>query len=220
MTGMFEVVASTMDAEQERLEGNRARIAATKRLEKRFLKYLSKAESEGEMKARLGLIEKPARAIVKSACEEHRYDNSETLYSEILSSLVKRAVETGDTYTQETVDTPKASPDESFASGLDREPSPKTDKKDVPSGGLSAVDVPSAAHPSETQSVADTPEYGDRHDGPENPDPTKSPREQVDADAAMQPELHAAPNTDTWSDKGTQAEPVTSSVEAQWSVLD
>lgn len=214
MTGMFEVVASTMDAEHERLEGNRARIAATKRLEKRFLKYLSKAESEGEMNARLGLIEKPALAIVKSACEEHGYDNMETLHTEVLTALVKRAVETGDSYTQETVDLPKAD-----QTGLG-EPSPKIDKKDVPNGGLSAIDVPSAAHPSETQNVSDTTEYGDRHDGPAVADPTKSPRETVDADTATQPEFHAAPNTDTWSDKGTQAEPVTSSVEAQWSVLD
>jgi hypothetical protein len=216
MSDMFSIIANTMDQENEREEGNRARIASTKRLERRFLSYLKKATSTDELDQRIAMIEQPARKAVKNACEEHCYSRPEELYGEVIASLREAAQpETGDTYQQERESLPSAD-----ASGLGSEGSPKIDKGKVPADGLDPIDVKSVQHPLTNQSVKDVPEYGDRHDGPADADPTDSPRTTVDADSPMQPELTNGPNTDTWSDKGTQADPVTSHVEAKWSVLD
>jgi len=217
MSDMFSVIAHQMDSEKEQLEGSRARIAATKRLQRRFSSYLSKAQSSAELDQRMATIEKKALIYVKEACAEHGYDKHESLSKEVIAELRKQAeaVATGDTYQQEQVKLPSAD-----ASGLGSEGSPKIDKKQVPAGGLDAIDVKSERHPLEHQNAKDGPDYKDlRHDGPKTADPTGGPREQVDADKAMQPEHSVAPNTDTWSDKGTQADGVTSSVESKWDVL-
>lgn len=216
MSDMFSVIASTMDDEHERNEGSRARIAATKRLEKRFLAYLSKASDATELDHRLAMIEAPAMKIVESACAEHRYAHPAKMFNEVVAALRAQAadVPTGDTYESERIDLGAND------SGLQDEGSPKINMEKVPEGGLDPIEVPSVRHPLERQNIRDVPEYGDRHDGPEVADPTKGPRERVDAGEPMQPEHHVAPRTDTWSDKGNQASPVTSSVEPHWTVLD
>ena len=259
MSGMFEVIANTMNEEADLNEGNRARIAATKRLERRFARYLSKASSPSELEQRIAMIDKDAREIVVDACSEHRYAKVDSLYMEILANLRKQAngscVECqgdndtdqcvcsscqekpeirekyldkessfrtaadpamGDTYTQKRVKLPTG--DET---ALGTKGSPEINKDKVPDGGLDTIAVPSVRHPSEQQNVTDTPDYDDlRHDGPKVADPTGGPREQVNAEKPMQPEFTPGPNTDTWSDKGTQTKPVTtSSVEAKWDVV-
>ncbi len=117
----------------------------------------------------------------------------------------KVSVETGDTYTQETVSLPKAD-----NSGVGSEGSPKIDKGKVPEGGLKAIDVPSKQHPVETQDLgSDTPDYW--KDLPGVSETGKS----IDADKPLQPEHNTAPNTDTWSGTEGLASPVTS----KWYVL-
>jgi hypothetical protein len=115
-----------------------------------------------------------------------------------VTAAVKWAVEvdTGDTFWSERVDLPKAD-----ASGLSSEGTPKIDKGRVPKDGLSAVDVPSSAHPSEMQDVAEKADYDTQTDQGANakPDSTKAPVERVKADTPMQPEHHKAPRTKTWN---------------------
>jgi hypothetical protein len=130
-----------------------------------------------------------------------------------VTAAVKWAVEvdTGDTFWSERVDLPKAD-----ASGLSSEGTPKIDKGRVPKDGLSAVDVPSSAHPSEMQDVAEKADYDTQTDQGANakPDSTKAPVERVKADTPMQPEHHKAPRTKTWNGTEGLASPVTS----KWAV--
>ncbi len=117
------------------------------------------------------------------------------------------AVEDGDSYTQETVSLPAADD-----SGLGSEGSPEIDKGKVPESGLSAIDVPSKRHPSETQDLGqeNPADYAAALPGP------SETGKSVDADTAMQPEFNAAPDTSTWSGTEGQANPVTSN----WQVVE
>ena len=128
---------------------------------------------------------------------------------------VAAEVETGDTFSQESVDLPAA--DES---GLGSEGSPKIDKGKVPGdmagneGGLKPIDVPSKQHPSEMQDLGkDTPDYWSDLPGP------SETGKSIDADSPLQPEFNVAPNTDTWSGTDGQADPVTSAVLSKWVVI-
>lgn len=75
---------------------------------------------------------------------------------------------------------------------------------------LKPIDVDSQKHQLKHQ---DAPERADYNSA--DFDPSSPVRERVDADTAMQPEFTTGPNTETWSDAGTQASPVTS----KWTLL-
>lgn len=112
----------------------------------------------------------------------------------------------GDSYQHERVDLP------SSETGLG-EPSPKIDKGksgDQTGWNLEPIDVDSQKHPLTHQDAPQRAEYNST-----DFDPSSPTRERVDADKAMQPEFTTAPNTETWSDAGTQASPVTS----KWHLL-
>lgn len=114
----------------------------------------------------------------------------------------------GDSYQHERVDLPTAD-----ASGLGDTGAVPTDKSksgDQTGWNLEPIDVDSQRHPLEHQDAPDRAEYNST-----DFDPSSPTRERVDADTAMQPEFTSAPNTETWSDAGTQASPVTS----KWSLL-
>lgn len=75
---------------------------------------------------------------------------------------------------------------------------------------LEPIDVHSEKHQLTHQDATDRAEYNDSDFDPSNP-----VRERVDAEAPMQPEYTNGPDTQTWSDKSTQAAPVTS----KWKLL-
>lgn len=123
-------------------------------------------------------------------------------------AATKTAVETGDTYTQETVDLPKA--DES---GLSDEPSgPSMDSAsagDENHTSQKPIDIPSTRHNPEVQDITDHADYTKALDTP------SGVAKRVDADTPMQPEHHVAPDTQTWNGTKDQATPVTS----KWKVI-
>ena len=107
--------------------------------------------------------------------------------------------ETGDTFTTDTLDLGSSSGE----NGVQDVGSPKIDKKKVPGDGLSAIDVPSKQHPTETQDIHDTPDYWDALPGP------SETGKSIDADKPLAPEFYSAPNTDTWTGTSGLADPVT-----------
>ena len=120
--------------------------------------------------------------------------------------------ETGDSYSQESVDLPTAD-----ASGLADVGSPKIDKSksgDHTGWDLPDIEVPSNRNQKEEQSAPERADYNSEDFDPSNP-----VRERVDADSPMQPEFNVAPNTETWTGTESQAAPVTSSV-AKWSIVE
>lgn len=131
------------------------------------------------------------------------------------SFITAADTETGDTFWSERVTLPKAD-----QTGFGSEGSPKIDKGRVPKDGLKPVDVPSNAHPSEMQDIAEQANYDTQTDQGANaePDSTRSPFERVNPDTPMQPEHHKAPRTKTWNGTEGLADPVTS--HSKWAVLD
>lgn len=89
-------------------------------------------------------------------------------------------------------------------------PTDRSKSGDQTGWNLEPIDVDSQKHQLEHQDAPQRAEYNNEDFDPSNP-----VRERVDADKAMQPEFTKAPNTETWSDAGTQASPVTS----KWSLL-
>jgi len=71
---VFEVLASADAEAQERLEGNRAIVAAQTRAKARFAKFVSQATSQEDLEARLGLIESNLRDLVVDAVDEYGGD--------------------------------------------------------------------------------------------------------------------------------------------------
>jgi len=118
----------------------------------------------------------------------------------------------GDGYASERVDLPKADADGLGDTGA--VPTDRSKSGDHTGWDLPPIEVPSNKHQKEEQSAEDRAEYNSEDFDPSNPI-----RDRVDADAPIQPEFNVAPNTETWSDVGTQAAPVTSKV-AKWSVVD
>lgn len=122
-------------------------------------------------------------------------------------SKTAAGVDTGDTYTQETVDLPKADD-----SGLSEDPSPKMDSAsagDENHTSQKPIDIPSTRHNPEVQDITDPADYTATLETP------SGVAKRVDADSPMQPEHHVAPGTDSWTGTKDQANPVTS----KWKVL-
>lgn len=72
---VFEVLATTDAEEQERREGARAIIAAQTRAKARFEKFVSRAGSQDDLDARIGLIEGNLRDLVADAVGEYGGDS-------------------------------------------------------------------------------------------------------------------------------------------------
>lgn len=239
MTGVFEVVAKQMDDEAERNEGTRARIAAKARVEERFAKYISAGTTKEERADRLSFVAAHVRQVVGEVAEEYGYEKVAELHQEMLQHLAggafcddckkfqcecgdddsedtkessTKTADHGDSYHTETVDLGTTTSDEAWS----QEGSPAINKSQVPEDGLDAIDVPSKRHPTEQQSVtkAPTAEELATADHAESDVATR-----VDADTPMQPEFTQGEGG-TWSGTDGQATPVTSSVEAKWSVTD
>lgn len=163
---------------------------------------------------------------VKTACsedceEDHDHDRDEDEDERKNASVTPRPVQefdwervaggvedrSGDSYQHERVELP------SSETGLGSEGSPKIDKAksgDQTGWNLEPIDVGSKRHQLEHQDATDAAEYNNADFDPSNP-----VRERIDADSPLQPEHNVADNTKTWSDVGTQAQPVTS----KWKLL-
>lgn len=118
--------------------------------------------------------------------------------------------DTGDTYTQETVDLPKAD-----QSGLDVDPTAKLDPSsagDEWSNSLPKIEVPSVRNPVEEQNVRDRADY-------RAPLEDSGVIETVDPGAGIQPEFNVAPNTETFPNTD-QANPVTAGMGGPGMVTD
>lgn len=114
----------------------------------------------------------------------------------------------GDSYQHERESLP-----ESDGTGLGDTGAVPTDRSksgDQTGWNLEPIDVDSQRHQLEHQDAPQRAEYNNEDFDPSNP-----VRERVDADKPMQPEFTSGPDTQTWSDAGTQASPVTS----KWSLL-
>jgi len=78
-TSLFDVLASTEDAELERRSAARAIIAAQERTKARFANFV--ANSNGDLNARLALIDDEVRGIAAEAASEYdASDNIERIY--------------------------------------------------------------------------------------------------------------------------------------------
>lgn len=74
MSGLFEVLARDDAAEQERLSGNRAIIAAQSRVQERFASFISNAAGPEDRDSRLGLLDDEIREVVAAVCDEYAFD--------------------------------------------------------------------------------------------------------------------------------------------------
>lgn len=98
----FAHLAKTEDDENERVGGNRARIAATERVKSQFGRYVGKAEDKSDREARIEFAKEDILDTVTAACEEHGFttkDNVQEVLSGALRELRKQAFKVASTGT-------------------------------------------------------------------------------------------------------------------------
>lgn len=199
----IDASADAYTQEKEQLEGKRARVASRERARACYSSFLNRASSADERESRLSLIESQVRATVEAACQEHGYEDVDSVLTEVVADLkkteIKEANETN--YQNETVD-PETT--------MDSEPSVET-------GGNSSyhaeeIDVKSERNRKEhIEPDREQPEFTSEvtNDDAASPKLLKT----VDAESAIDSEVGSQPASFPSGNDG-------SAVTSSWSVLD
>jgi hypothetical protein len=240
-------VESHLSDEVQRAE-SRATLIARQRVASRFRTYVSKAASEDEREARIDSIKQDVLDTVTAACAEHDFaqstDEVQTVLSKVMDDLripfkVASKGVCADCGKEKELnaegDCASCALDKEYDQHLERAAATKEampgdqnagdtytgERQDVetdtrPERNTSGeVDVDSRRNPTEHQEIDHVPTDADL-----DSDPTQDKvTETIDADTPLGPE-EVGPKTDTFSDSGGQANPVTSAVSAKWRVSD